>query len=88
VTGGPGRDESSDERVGDRVRFGGMGRHPPGSLAMTGRVARSLELAQAAWSVVRADKRLLWLPVLSVLALATPGFNQDLMAQAFQRCRV
>jgi hypothetical protein len=36
---------------------------------MAGRFARSLELAKASWSVVRADKELLWLPVLSVLAL-------------------
>jgi len=36
---------------------------------MAGRLARSLDLAKAAWSVVRADKELLWLPVLSVLVL-------------------
>jgi hypothetical protein len=36
---------------------------------MAGRFSRSLELAKASWSVVRADKELLWLPVLSVLAL-------------------
>jgi hypothetical protein len=36
---------------------------------MAGRFARSLALAKASWSVVRADKELLWLPVLSVLAL-------------------
>ena len=36
---------------------------------MAGRVARSLDLARAAWSVVRADKELMLLPVLSVAAL-------------------
>ena len=36
---------------------------------MAGRFARSLALAKASWSVIRADKELLWLPVLSVLAL-------------------
>jgi hypothetical protein len=36
---------------------------------MAGRFARSLTLARASWSVVKADKELLWLPVLSVLAL-------------------
>ena len=36
---------------------------------MAGRFERSLNLARASWSVVRADKELLWLPVLSVLAL-------------------
>lgn len=35
---------------------------------MAGRLARSLELAKASWSVVRADKELLLLPVLSVAA--------------------
>jgi hypothetical protein len=36
---------------------------------MAGRFSRSLELARASWSVVRADKELLLLPVLSVAAL-------------------
>jgi hypothetical protein len=36
---------------------------------MAGRFSRSLALARASWDVVRADKELLWLPVLSVLAL-------------------
>jgi hypothetical protein len=36
---------------------------------MAGRFARSLALARASWSVVQADKELLWLPVISVLAL-------------------
>jgi Family of unknown function (DUF6159) len=36
---------------------------------MAGRFARSLALARASWSVVKADKELLWLPVLSVTAL-------------------
>lgn len=36
---------------------------------MSGRFSRSLELAKASWSVVRADKELMILPVLSVLAL-------------------
>jgi hypothetical protein len=36
---------------------------------MAGRFASSLALAKASWSVVRADKELLWLPLLSVLAL-------------------
>ncbi len=36
---------------------------------MAGRFACSLALARASWSVIRADKELLWLPVLSVLAL-------------------
>lgn len=36
---------------------------------MAGRFSRSLELAKASWSVVRADKELLLLPVLSVVAL-------------------
>ncbi len=36
---------------------------------MAGRFARSLELAKASWSVVRADKELLLFPVLSVCAL-------------------
>jgi hypothetical protein len=36
---------------------------------MTGRFSRSLELAKASWTVVRADKELLLLPVLSVVAL-------------------
>lgn len=36
---------------------------------MAGRFSRSLELARASWSVVRADKELMLLPVLSVLAL-------------------
>jgi len=36
---------------------------------MAGRFSRSLELARASWSVVRADTELLWLPVFSTLAL-------------------
>jgi Family of unknown function (DUF6159) len=36
---------------------------------MAGRFSRSLELARASWSVVRADKELLLLPVMSVTAL-------------------
>jgi len=36
---------------------------------MAGRFSRSIELAKASWSVVRADKELLLLPVLSVAAL-------------------
>lgn len=36
---------------------------------MAGRFSRSLVLAKASWAVVRADKELLCLPVLSVLAL-------------------
>jgi Family of unknown function (DUF6159) len=36
---------------------------------MAGRFSRSLELAKASYSVVRADKELMILPVLSVLAL-------------------
>jgi Family of unknown function (DUF6159) len=36
---------------------------------MAGRFARSLALVKASWSVVQADKELLWLPVFSVLAL-------------------
>jgi len=36
---------------------------------MAGRIARSLELAKASWSVVRADKELLLLPVMSVASL-------------------
>jgi len=36
---------------------------------MAGRFSRSLELAKASWSVVRADKELLLLPVMSVAAL-------------------
>jgi len=36
---------------------------------MAGRFARSLDLARAAWSVVRADKELMLLPVLSVAVL-------------------
>jgi hypothetical protein len=36
---------------------------------MAGRFSRSLELARASWSVVRADKELMWLPVMSVLSL-------------------
>lgn len=36
---------------------------------MAGRFARSLELAKASWSVVRADKELLLLPVMSVISL-------------------
>jgi hypothetical protein len=36
---------------------------------MAGRFARSLELAKASWSVIRADKELLLLPVLSLVAL-------------------
>ena len=36
---------------------------------MAGRFSRSLELARASWSVVRADKELMLLPVLSVIAL-------------------
>jgi len=36
---------------------------------MAGRFTRSLELARASWSVVRADKELMWFPVLSVIAL-------------------
>lgn len=36
---------------------------------MAGRFARSLELAKASWSVVKADKELLLLPVMSVAAL-------------------
>ena len=35
---------------------------------MAGKFARSLELAKASWSVVQADKELLLLPVLSVIA--------------------
>jgi hypothetical protein len=38
-------------------------------MAMAGRFSRSLELAKASWSVVRADKELLLLPVLSVISL-------------------
>jgi hypothetical protein len=59
---------------------------------MAGRFSRSLELAKASWSVVRADKELMWLPVMSVLALlliigslalpvyALGGFNPDTAA--------
>jgi hypothetical protein len=36
---------------------------------MAGRFSRSLELARASWSVVRADKELMLLPVMSVIAL-------------------
>jgi hypothetical protein len=36
---------------------------------MAGRFSRSLELARASWTVVRADKELLLLPVLSVAAM-------------------
>ena len=36
---------------------------------MAGRFARSLELAKASWSVVKADKELLLLPVMSVAVL-------------------
>jgi len=36
---------------------------------MAGRFARSLDLARAAWSVVRSDKELMLLAVLSVAAL-------------------
>jgi hypothetical protein len=36
---------------------------------MPGRFARSLDLARASWAVIRADKELLLLPVLSVMAL-------------------
>jgi hypothetical protein len=36
---------------------------------MAGRFSRSLELARASWSVVRADKELLLLPVMSVTSL-------------------
>jgi len=36
---------------------------------MAGRFSRSLALARASWSVVRADKELIWLPVMSVFAL-------------------
>jgi hypothetical protein len=36
---------------------------------MAGRFSRSLDLAKASWSVVRADKELMWLPVMSVLSL-------------------
>ena len=36
---------------------------------MPGRFARSLDLARASWAVVRADKELLLLPVLSIAAL-------------------
>jgi hypothetical protein len=36
---------------------------------MAGRFERSLALVKATWSVVRADKELLWLPVMSVTAL-------------------
>jgi hypothetical protein len=48
---------------------------------MAGKFARSLELAKASWSVVRADKELLLLPVLSLIAtllvaasFVTPAF--------------
>ena len=33
---------------------------------MADRLSRSLDLAKASWSVVKADKELMWLPVLSV----------------------
>lgn len=36
---------------------------------MAGRFARSLELARASWSVVKADKELLWFPVMTAVAL-------------------
>ena len=36
---------------------------------MAGRFSRSLDLARASWSIVRADKELLLLPVLSVASL-------------------
>ena len=36
---------------------------------MAGRLSRSIALAKASWSVVRADKELLWLPVLSAASL-------------------
>ena len=36
---------------------------------MAGRLSRSLDLAKASWSVVKADKELMWLPVMSVFAL-------------------
>jgi hypothetical protein len=37
--------------------------------AMAGRFSRSFALARASWSVVSADKELLWLPVFSAIAL-------------------
>ena len=58
---------------------------------MSGRFSRSLQLAKASWSVVRADKELMILPVLSVIALlvvvgsfalplaALGAFNPDAM---------
>jgi len=36
---------------------------------MAGRFSRSLELVRASWSVVKADKELLWFPVISAVAL-------------------
>ena len=36
---------------------------------MADRLSRSLDLAKASWSVVKADKELMWLPVMSVFAL-------------------
>lgn len=36
---------------------------------MAGRFSRSLELARASWSVVQADKELMWFPVMSFIAL-------------------
>lgn len=36
---------------------------------MAGRFSRSLELVRASWSVVQADKELLWFPVMSAAAL-------------------
>ena len=36
---------------------------------MADRLSRSLDLAKASWSVVKADKELRWLPVMSVFAL-------------------
>ena len=36
---------------------------------MAGRLSRSLEIARASWSVVQADKELMWFPVMSFLAL-------------------
>lgn len=37
---------------------------------MAGRFSRSVELAKASWSVIKADKELLWFPVMSAVALA------------------
>ncbi len=40
-----------------------------------GRISRTIELAKASWQVLKADKELVWLPVLSLVTTLIVAFS-------------